>query len=338
MTVHFARMKTAAVLVTLFISTLADVSEVSSTDYLLLSAAEKSERLWTNCQVDTSPAAWFSPFSLLVGLMTESMCPTFTSPGDELPPQGSVTRDKMIHTVGAVGRVEWVDRGSHSYTGIFQGASYGLARLSLAKEPSVDELTTAPGMGLKFLRNGTDSANLVAMYSVNGQESWNFFANDFSNHIPRIGLAAFALAAKFATATRNIRQVGISDWGRYGDDGVEVDTPRFPYRLRFHPTGEISFSDDYVRPTTEDLKTISAGTTLYQVFALDNPAEQGGTEKHIADLVLTSDMMTSLWGDQHLFFRHQDMVEDLRLHPGWNTDTPQFSIFKQDPSRKSPCH
>ena len=42
-------------------------------------------------------------------------------------------------------------------------------------------------MGLKFLRDGVDSANLVAMYSVDGQESWNFFKNDFSNHIPESG-------------------------------------------------------------------------------------------------------------------------------------------------------
>ena len=58
-------------------------------------------------------------------------------------------------------------------------------RLSLALEPDTSKLNTAPGMGLKFLRDGMDSANLVAMYSVDGQESWNFFKNDFSNHIPR---------------------------------------------------------------------------------------------------------------------------------------------------------
>ena len=56
----------------------------------------------------------------------------------------------------------------------------------MALEPDTSKLNTAPGMGLKFLRDGMDSANLVAMYSVDGQESWNFFKNDFSNHIPRL--------------------------------------------------------------------------------------------------------------------------------------------------------
>ena len=39
-------------------------------------------------------------------------------------------------------------------------------------------------MGLKFLRNGVMSADLVAMWSLNGQPgNWNFFANDFRNHV-----------------------------------------------------------------------------------------------------------------------------------------------------------
>lgn len=58
-------------------------------------------------------------------------------------------------------------------------------------------------MGLKFLRDGIDSANLVAMYSVNGQPNdWNFFSNDFTNHIGSAKTVALkALAKKFSTAT-----------------------------------------------------------------------------------------------------------------------------------------
>ena len=42
---------------------------------------------------------------------------------------------------------------------------------------------------------------------MNGQDSWNFFRNDFSTHIPPVGLLLTPLALKFATATKNIRQV-----------------------------------------------------------------------------------------------------------------------------------
>ena len=99
--------------------------------------------------------------------------------------------------------------GRHPYTGIFQGASQGIARLSLAQEPSPPALTTAPGMGLKFLRDGVDSANLVAMFDVAGQESWNFFENIFTAHIPEVSGPLVFLGAKFYTATNNIRQVRI---------------------------------------------------------------------------------------------------------------------------------
>ena len=80
------------------------------------------------------------------------------------------------------------------------------------------------------------------------------------------------------------RQVGISDWGKFGQDGVEEKVLSFPYRqnswifnrlqnswlkklyrLRFHPTGNITFSDNYVRPTNQDLVTIPSGSVLYQV-------------------------------------------------------------------------
>jgi len=313
------------------------LEEVSSPAYLALSAAEKADRLWSNCLDDSTSAPWFSSLDQGVKLIAEPMCPVFRTPGDELANQGDgTTRAKVIHTVGAVGRVEWKDLGGHNYSGIFNGAQHGLVRLSLALEPDTKELNTAPGMGLKFLRDGVDSANLVAMYSVDGQQSWNFFKNDFSNHIPKISFAKTAtLGLKFATATRNIRQVGISDWGKYGENGVETANPSFPYRLRFHPTGNISFPDTYARPTTEDLVTIPAGSVLYQVFALDAPEKLGGEEKRIADLVLTSEVVTSKWGDQHLFIRHQDMAEDLQLRPEWNKYTPQYSIFLKDPSRPS---
>ena len=176
-------------------------------DYIALTAEEKLNRIWENCADDQTSASWLG--MLEVGeIMFEDMCPTFNTKGDQLPLgwTGNV-RQKYIHTVGTVGKVEWVDLGGHPYTGIFQGASQGIARLSLAQEPSPPALNTAPGMGLKFLRDGVDSANLVAMYDVAGQESWNFFKNIFTNHIPEVSGPLVFLGAKFYTATNNIRQV-----------------------------------------------------------------------------------------------------------------------------------
>ena len=46
----------------------------------------------------------------------------YLHPGDELPLEFGRTRTKYIHTVGAVGQVEWRDLGGHQYSGIFSGA------------------------------------------------------------------------------------------------------------------------------------------------------------------------------------------------------------------------
>jgi len=247
--------------------------------------------------------------------------------GDELPVAWTGnTREKYIHAVGSVGKVSWKSSGDHSYTGIFEGANYGIVRLSLASEPDEAVVNTAPGMGLKFLRDGIESSSLVAMFSVDGQESWNFFANDFQNHIPSISGPLVALAAKFATATWNIAQVGVSDWAEKGEDGVPRDNVNLPYKLVFRPTGEISFPDSYHGLFTDDLATIAEGSVLYNIFAWDAPVELGGQEQQIGELVLDSILTTSLWGDTHLFYRHQDMRQDIEnYHPEWDQYTEQFS-------------
>ena len=120
--------------------------EVSSDSYLSLSAAEKSEIIFANCLEDTTSTDWFSKLKLL-GIFIESMCPTFRSPGDELPSKDGLFfhgwRNKYIHTVGTVGQVEWRNLGDHPYTGIFQGSAHGVVRFSLAKEPSTSSRNTA---------------------------------------------------------------------------------------------------------------------------------------------------------------------------------------------------
>lgn len=125
-------------------------------------------------------------------------------------------RTKYIHTVGATGMVRFVTKGDHDYTGIFEGAEHGLIRLSSAAAPSSSQ-PLAPGMGLKFLRDGQDSANLVSMFDVAGQpDDWNFFSNDFVNHIPAAsGVALNLLGAKFASYTNFIQEVGLSDFARF---------------------------------------------------------------------------------------------------------------------------
>lgn len=181
-------------------------------------------------------------------------------------------------------------------------------------------------MALKFLRDGIDSASLVAMYSVDGQDSWNFFANDFTNHIPAISsIALLPLAAKFNTVTDYIQAVGVSDWAQLDQSGNAVDAASFPFSLRFHPTGEFEFSDVWSGTYFLDqLETVPEGSTLYEVYGMSAPAELGGQEFLIGDLVTTSALTSSTWGDDQLFFRHQWCEDDVAAKPEWEQYYPFY--------------
>ena len=155
-----------------------------SKEYLAKSAEDKQTELWNQVIADTSSGSFPSALEL-PGIFVESMEPTFTGKGDAMPPgQLYGNRRKYIHSVGTVGKVKFVAK-SNQYSGIFNGADKGLIRLSSAAAPTADSKSPlAPGMGLKFLRDGIDSANLVSMWSVAGQPNdWNFFSNTFFNHI-----------------------------------------------------------------------------------------------------------------------------------------------------------
>jgi len=181
-------------------------------------------------------------------------------------------------------------------------------------------------MGIKFLRDGQDSASMVAMYSVAGQPTWNIFANTWSNHIPStVEASLLPVAVKFSSVTKYITEVGLSDIASYDVDGTKVETPVFPYQMIFTPTGEVEFPDDYDGTWyTDQLMSIPSGTKLWYVTALDAPAELGGKEYFIGDFVTTSEFTTSMFGDTGLFFRHQWLDDDLEIMPDW---TPYENTF-----------
>ena len=199
---------------TLMVSAYA-VSSVSASwtkygdSYQAQSAAVKSDQLWTEITANPKTYGWYSSISL-GGLFVESMLPTLQWQGDTFESGIFGPRSKYIHSVGNVGKVKFVPvENNEGYTGIFEGADQGFIRLSLAKKPDTSKKTAAeaynnfaPGIALKFLRDGVESASMVAMYSVEGQDSWNFFKNDFTNHIPGTDDTALViLSKKFATGT-----------------------------------------------------------------------------------------------------------------------------------------
>lgn len=286
------------------------------------SAADKQADLWREISVNTAPYGWYSAVSL-GQLFVEDMTTTIGWVGDTFQDSWLGPRKKLIHSVGSVAQVKFVPvENSEGYTGIFEGADHGLIRMSLAKKPDTSKTSAkgaldnfTPGFGLKFLRDNKPSASMVAMYSVEGQDSWNFFKNDFSNHIARTDdLGLVLVAKKFSTATPFVQYVGLSDFAKIGQDGEERADFKFPFQLVFEPTLRANYPDEFQEDFQQMLAKIPKDTLLYKVHAISEP---GTPMVHIGDLVMTTEFTSSYFGDRYLFFKHQDIREDTKLMPHW---------------------
>jgi len=229
-------------------------------------------------------------------------------------------KKKLIHSVGDVAQCELVSEPGNPYPGVFQGVSNALVRISTAKEADSKKDPTGnftPGLGLKLLRDGVPSANIVAMLGVDGQDSWNPFKYDWSNHIASPKATALKLLAKkFSEATPYVGRLGLKSWASIDQTGKKTDDSnlKIPFKLIFSPNAESKnlFPDTYSDLLTNQLKTIKAGTILFDILAV---AEPKSTPVKIGSLITKSNFVTSKFGDKDLFFQHNYMEDDLQLHP-----------------------
>merc|ERR1739838_522250 len=224
---------------------------VQGSDYTALSAEEKQYMIWENVISNTSSSRWWS----VLRILSEPICPFLLQKGDQKPVTGTGhSTKKFFHPIGNVAKIKFVSSGDHPYTGIFRGANNGIARLSLAEEPVASVNKFIPAIAMKFLRDGVEAANVAAMYSLDGQKSWNFFANNFSTHVPQsMNETVRLLGSHLVKNTPYIGQFGLSDSGEIDENGEVETNVRFPYKLRLQPTGDIKFGNIYHGISTEDL-------------------------------------------------------------------------------------
>ena len=140
--------------------------------YLSLSRQEKHEIIHQKILEDDQ----IGPLNG-AGFTTIALNTVFDDEGDEIN-----CRDKTTHAQGSVGKVEWVDFGGHSYTGMFKGGDTGFIRFSDLDVANAGNPTDLPWMwpsiAVKLLRDGMDSANAFSQINSNlGQMSYNWFEN-----------------------------------------------------------------------------------------------------------------------------------------------------------------
>jgi hypothetical protein len=108
--------------------------------------------------------------------------------------------------------------------------------------------------------------------------------------------------------------------------------------LRFEPHSDVKgkISNKYHGDMAylDDLKNIEAGSHLYNVYATHKPTQIGGKEIMIGTLKLHGDLISSKWGDENLYFRHQRMDDDLKLKPEWEPYVGRYSLGGKCPYQK----
>eukprot|EP00347_Sterkiella_histriomuscorum_P007493 403348710 len=308
--------------------------ELNGDNYQTKSAAEKQSLIWQQVTADNTSNGWYGATGI-AALFVEDMRPSLQYESDTMPTSWLGKRVKYIHSVGAVAQVKFVPvANNEGYTGIFEtGCEHAIIRMSSAIQPDTTKTKAeqangnlAPGFGLKFLVDGQPSKNIVTV-TVH-QDSWNFFKNDFQNGIP---IPPEPLKSKLKTATEYIHHMGTGDISKHHTDGTVIENPQFPYLLVFSPPDELrtKFSDDYTKYFTEQLETIPAGTTLYKVMAVK---ESGAPRVHIGDIITTSEVTRSKYGDTTLFFKHQNPEEDVAVHPEWKDALNSGSVQASQPA------
>eukprot|EP00591_Stephanopyxis_turris_P006641 CAMPEP_0195512592 /NCGR_PEP_ID=MMETSP0794_2-20130614/4505_1 /TAXON_ID=515487 /ORGANISM="Stephanopyxis turris, Strain CCMP 815" /LENGTH=398 /DNA_ID=CAMNT_0040640415 /DNA_START=112 /DNA_END=1309 /DNA_ORIENTATION=+ len=224
--------------------------------------------------------------------------------------------NKFIHPIGAVAKIKFVPSGqNHQYTGLFKGADYGVARLSLTSKRNNNGI--APSIGIKFFRDGLPSANIVAMLWFFAQDTPNFFAHEFSNHAePSNGINMDDVQRAFKEVDNDwFKMTGLSDVAATDQRGNAVSNLGIPFEVRFVANEALSNSWGDSDNQVSRLSQIPAGTVLYTVFGRDSPAACNWSE--LGNIVTKSEIIPSSFGDFELFFRHQPMEDDLKIHPEW---------------------
>jgi len=291
-------------------------------NYQQLAACDKQSLLWENGVLRTDyrdsvlpPLAPIDIFGLLGDILWQKV-----KDDKDITPPGY---KKPIHPYGAMAKVAFVPAATSPYTGLFKGNDCGFMRLSLTGDPSIRGF--APGLAWKVFVDGKPSENVSALYTLSGQgTNYNFFANELSQYVSVETNETLATALIFKAVTAKPTQLLVDDMAKINDDGSAAVTPKAPTQIYFVPTAQVkSQFATSAHDFRKDLRTLSQGTTVYELWGTSDPiqssivpatnvqlaAARRASAVKMGEIVLTSPFIVSQFGDSGLFFKHQ-RVED----------------------------
>jgi hypothetical protein len=276
-------------------------------DYLSWDAFRKQDFLWEN-KILQSKYDKLPPLQKIdvIGLFLTRLKQKMDWLSDETPPKWR----KAIHAHGSIAKIKFIPTPDTPFTGLFQGADHGLLRLSLVGDPT--RRGFAPGLAIKWLVDGKPSADFSALVSLAGQgKNSNFFAHEFSNIVPAMNqLGPRFINLIFRRVTKYPTKISLQDLGSVDRKGHSIPTPHYPEQVFLVPNASVQFPEHSNTDFRDDLTSISAGTLLFSVYAVD-PSTMGDDaiappdhRQHIGDIVTASAFISSFYGDSQLFFRH----------------------------------
>ena len=315
-----------------FLLTNVNATIMSDEEYEPKSACEKQDILWKEIEkTKYKKLPDYAPVGLkeVLGMARNEVKPKARKATD-FAPKGWV---KYLHKRGITAKVKITpfDKENTQYTGIFSGAECGLLRLSVTYKPDIEEgEPVAPGLALKVLRDNTYSANVSALYTLEGQKNdYNFFRNSLSNIVPiNKGLTFRVVHYVFSTVTDYPEELGLEHMARWDGKGNRISNKNLksPRHIFFVPNPEITKkmpSDAHdIRESIS--KNVPEGTILYTIYAVPEKTEKFNygdfdysnyknedIEKFkeaatpIAEITTTSPFVASSFGDTGIFYRHE---------------------------------
>jgi hypothetical protein len=291
--------------------------------YDALPAAQKQALLWNMIQrgqycakTDSKPTCLAKMPSGGFGYLIRAfpallaLRPTFHHASDEAP-EG---RKKIFHPFGVAGQAELVlDYGDRpAQAGISRQAPYtGLLASSRRALPLILRLAPGggsnliPGASVKFLIDGKESRNFVAIHDFAGvpDNDWNYFQQDIGHIYPDV---PWLLKKYFQTQTKDPSHLPITHLGEISPDGQEVPAAaqRTPYEivLRANPAVANAFPNTDQHDFRFDLTRIAPGTPVYDVMA--RATEWDRTFEKLGTIRTKTELVASEGGDKQLYFKH----------------------------------
>ncbi|MAF76773.1 MAG: hypothetical protein CME60_01335 [Halobacteriovoraceae bacterium] len=298
------------------VAAVATTVSVQAANYNTLSACAKQEYLWNKVkESEYKSLPRFSKFGVvqLMGMTLQQLSKKENHNSDFAPKKWK----KYLHERGVMAKIKFESTGEHKYSGAFLGHECGLIRLSLTFRPTKSR-DVAPGLALKLLRDGHESANVSLLYRLDGQgKNYNFFENPLSNIVPIAGgIGPKLIHSLFKRVSDYPEELSVNHMAAYTEEGKKSASPEAPKQIFFVPNKSLKFSSK-AHDVREDLLTIESGTKLYDVYAYHNEsfnyydyepehiAEFISKAEKIGQITTTSEFVASEFGDTGIFFRHQ---------------------------------